>query len=51
MSIKQQADLRVPNLQSMYHIKWSSDVSADIDYPEPESDELGGSSKEWEVLT
>jgi hypothetical protein len=49
MSIEQQVDLRVPTLQSMYHIKWSGDVPVDIDYPEPESDESDGSSEEWEA--
>jgi hypothetical protein len=49
MSVEQQADLRVPTLQSIYHIKWSGDVPADIDYPQEEFAELGGSSEEWEA--
>jgi hypothetical protein len=48
MSTEQQVDLRVPNLQSIYHIKWSGDVSEDIDYLQADFDGSGGSSDEWE---
>jgi hypothetical protein len=47
MSTEQQADLRVPNLQSIYHIKWSGDIPEDIDYLQADFDGPDGSSDEW----